>query len=180
MPLMVTGGFRSRQAMQAALESLKQMQKDFPDSRWIEQALALRGLLEQLPMMAERRVIVVREAQALKNPGARQTRAVKQLDANGNGAVDPDELDACPGLKAVVWADVIQLAVYVAGGIAALGIAWHLAGGVGASLSLAGAAGRSTGWPNDSGLTWGMIRTPVKKSRRRSYSSCRAFLRSRT
>jgi len=28
------------------------------------------------------------------------------------------------GLKAVVWADVIQLAVYVAGGIAALGIAW--------------------------------------------------------
>ena len=46
------------------------------------------------------------------------------------------------GLKAVVWADVIQLAVYVAGGIAALGIAWHLAGGVGASLSLAGAAGK--------------------------------------
>jgi tetratricopeptide (TPR) repeat protein len=29
------------QAMQAALESLKQMQKNFPDSRWLEQALAL-------------------------------------------------------------------------------------------------------------------------------------------
>lgn len=33
------------------------------------------------------------------------------------------------GLKAVVWSDVIQLAVYVTGGMAALGIAWHLAGG---------------------------------------------------
>ena len=29
------------QAMQAALESLKEMQKSFPDSRWLEQALAL-------------------------------------------------------------------------------------------------------------------------------------------
>ena len=29
------------QAMQAALESLKQIQKNFPDSRWLEQALAL-------------------------------------------------------------------------------------------------------------------------------------------
>ena len=29
------------QAMQAALDSLKQMQKSFPDSRWLEQALAL-------------------------------------------------------------------------------------------------------------------------------------------
>ncbi|HQR18264.1 MAG TPA: sodium:solute symporter [Gemmatimonadales bacterium] len=46
------------------------------------------------------------------------------------------------GLKAVVWADVIQLAVYVAGGMAALGIAWHLAGGVGTSLGLAAAAGK--------------------------------------
>jgi SSS family solute:Na+ symporter len=33
------------------------------------------------------------------------------------------------GLKAVVWADVVQLAVYLAGGIAALLIAWQLAGG---------------------------------------------------
>lgn len=46
------------------------------------------------------------------------------------------------GLKAVVWADVIQLAVYVAGGAAALGIAWHLAGGMGASLGAAAAAGK--------------------------------------
>ena len=46
------------------------------------------------------------------------------------------------GLKAVVWADVIQLAVYVAGGVAALGIAWHLAGGAGASLGMAAAAGK--------------------------------------
>ncbi|MDQ3222240.1 MAG: sodium:solute symporter [Gemmatimonadota bacterium] len=33
------------------------------------------------------------------------------------------------GLKAVVWADVVQLAVYLSGGIAALFIAWELAGG---------------------------------------------------
>ena len=41
------------------------------------------------------------------------------------------------GLKAVVWTDVIQLAVYVAGGIAALLIAWSLGGGAAASLSRA-------------------------------------------
>ena len=46
------------------------------------------------------------------------------------------------GLKAVVWADVIQLCVYVAGGIGALLIAMHLAGGPGATLSLAAAAGK--------------------------------------
>lgn len=46
------------------------------------------------------------------------------------------------GLKAVVWTDVIQLAVYVAGGITALVIAWQLGGGVGASLSLSAAAGK--------------------------------------
>lgn len=46
------------------------------------------------------------------------------------------------GLKAVVWADVIQLAVYVAGGAAALGIAWHLAGGAGPALALAAEAGK--------------------------------------
>ncbi len=46
------------------------------------------------------------------------------------------------GLKAVVWSDVIQLAVYVTGGLAALGIAWHLAGGAGEALAAAGAAGK--------------------------------------
>jgi SSS family solute:Na+ symporter len=33
------------------------------------------------------------------------------------------------GLKAVVWADVVQLAVYLSGGVAALLIAWQLSGG---------------------------------------------------
>ena len=46
------------------------------------------------------------------------------------------------GLKAVVWADVVQLAVYVAGGIAALLIAWQLGGGAGAALAAAGDAGK--------------------------------------
>ncbi|HEU5042042.1 MAG TPA: sodium:solute symporter [Gemmatimonadales bacterium] len=46
------------------------------------------------------------------------------------------------GLKAVVWADVVQLAVYVAGGMAALGIAWELAGGAGSALGAAGSAGK--------------------------------------
>ncbi len=46
------------------------------------------------------------------------------------------------GLKAVVWADVIQLVVYVAGGIAALAIATGLAGGFGHTLDLAAAAGK--------------------------------------
>jgi SSS family transporter len=46
------------------------------------------------------------------------------------------------GLKAVVWADVVQLVVYVSGGIAALWIAWDLAGGAGAALDLASAAGK--------------------------------------
>ncbi len=46
------------------------------------------------------------------------------------------------GLKAVVWADVIQLCVYVAGGIGALIIATKLAGGPGAMLALAGHAGK--------------------------------------
>ncbi len=45
------------------------------------------------------------------------------------------------GLKAVVWTDVIQLAVYVSGGIAALLIAWELGGGAAASLSRAADAG---------------------------------------
>jgi solute:Na+ symporter, SSS family len=46
------------------------------------------------------------------------------------------------GLKAVVWADVIQLCVYVAGGVGALIIAMGLAGGPGAMLSLASQAGK--------------------------------------
>jgi solute:Na+ symporter, SSS family len=46
------------------------------------------------------------------------------------------------GLKAVVWADVVQLAVYLAGGVAALIIATELAGGAGATLSAADAAGK--------------------------------------
>jgi SSS family transporter len=46
------------------------------------------------------------------------------------------------GLKAVVWADVVQLVVYLAGGVAALFIAWDLAGGALASLTAAGDAGR--------------------------------------
>ena len=46
------------------------------------------------------------------------------------------------GLKAVVWADVVQLAVYLAGGVAALLIAWQLAGGMEHSISLAWTAGK--------------------------------------
>ncbi len=46
------------------------------------------------------------------------------------------------GLKAVVWADVIQLAVYVSGGVAALFIAWQLAGGAGEALAMAAEAGK--------------------------------------
>ena len=33
------------------------------------------------------------------------------------------------GFKAVVWTDVLQLSVYLAGGVGALLIAWHLGGG---------------------------------------------------
>jgi solute:Na+ symporter, SSS family len=46
------------------------------------------------------------------------------------------------GLKAVVWTDVMQLLVYVAGGVAALMIAWQMAGGPAAALSLAQNAGK--------------------------------------
>ena len=49
------------------------------------------------------------------------------------------------GLKAVVWADVIQLCVYVAGGIGALIIAMNLAGGPGAMLSHRGASRQAQG-----------------------------------
>ncbi|HXE56785.1 MAG TPA: sodium:solute symporter, partial [Gemmatimonadales bacterium] len=46
------------------------------------------------------------------------------------------------GLKAVVWVDVLQLAVYLAGGAMALAIAMELAGGLGPALAEAGAAGK--------------------------------------
>jgi solute:Na+ symporter, SSS family len=46
------------------------------------------------------------------------------------------------GLKAVVWADVVQLVVYIMGGLAALVIAWHLAGGVAASFAAAAESGK--------------------------------------
>jgi solute:Na+ symporter, SSS family len=46
------------------------------------------------------------------------------------------------GLKAVVWVDVMQLAVYVSGGVVALFLAARLAGGFPATLAAAGAAGK--------------------------------------
>ncbi len=46
------------------------------------------------------------------------------------------------GLKAVIWADVIQLAVYVTGGAVALGLAWSMAGGASAALGVAADAGK--------------------------------------
>ncbi len=46
------------------------------------------------------------------------------------------------GLKAVVWADVVQLVVYLSGGAAALWIAADLAGGFGPMLETAAAAGK--------------------------------------
>jgi SSS family transporter len=46
------------------------------------------------------------------------------------------------GLKAVIWADVIQLAIYVAGGVVALVLACGMAGGFGATFAAAGAAGK--------------------------------------
>jgi SSS family transporter len=46
------------------------------------------------------------------------------------------------GFKAVVWTDVLQLSVYLAGGIGALFVAWHLAGGPVEALSLAAAEGK--------------------------------------
>lgn len=46
------------------------------------------------------------------------------------------------GLKAVVWSDVVQLAVYLAGGVAALVMAWELAGGAPNALEAAWTAGK--------------------------------------
>ena len=46
------------------------------------------------------------------------------------------------GFKAVVWTDVLQLSVYLAGGIGALFVAWHLGGGAGHALGLAATEGK--------------------------------------
>jgi len=46
------------------------------------------------------------------------------------------------GFKAVVWTDVLQLSVYLAGGIGALFVAWSLAGGPDVALELAYKAGK--------------------------------------
>jgi len=46
------------------------------------------------------------------------------------------------GIKAVVWVDVLQLGIYLLGGLAALVVAANLAGGAAAALSRASAAGK--------------------------------------
>jgi Na+/proline symporter len=46
------------------------------------------------------------------------------------------------GFKAVVWTDVLQLSVYLAGGVGALLVAWSLAGGPAAALGAAAEAGK--------------------------------------
>lgn len=46
------------------------------------------------------------------------------------------------GLKAVVWVDVLQLLIYLTGGLIALWVAWRLAGGPETALGLARATGR--------------------------------------
>ena len=46
------------------------------------------------------------------------------------------------GFKAVVWTDVLQLTVYITGGIGALFVAWHLAGGMSEALRITGEAGK--------------------------------------
>ncbi len=46
------------------------------------------------------------------------------------------------GFRAVVWADVFQLGVYVAGGLVTLAVACHLAGGAETVLTAAAAAGK--------------------------------------
>ena len=46
------------------------------------------------------------------------------------------------GIKAVIWADVIQWMVYIAGGIAALLIAFRLGGGASHALAIAQSAGK--------------------------------------
>jgi solute:Na+ symporter, SSS family len=48
------------------------------------------------------------------------------------------------GLRAVIWSDVLQLLVYLSGGMMALWIAWSLAGGPVVALERAADAGRLT------------------------------------
>ena len=48
------------------------------------------------------------------------------------------------GLKAVVWADVIQLTIYMLGGIVALAVAWRIAGGATEAFTMAREAGKLT------------------------------------
>jgi SSS family transporter len=46
------------------------------------------------------------------------------------------------GFKAVVWTDVLQLSVYLAGGVGALLVAWSMAGGSAEALGMAAEAGK--------------------------------------
>lgn len=46
------------------------------------------------------------------------------------------------GIKAVIWADVVQLAIYLAGGVVALFLAAEMAGGFGPAFAVAGEAGK--------------------------------------
>jgi SSS family solute:Na+ symporter len=46
------------------------------------------------------------------------------------------------GFKAVVWTDVLQLSVYLTGGVGALAVAWFMAGGPAEALGMAAAAGK--------------------------------------
>ena len=46
------------------------------------------------------------------------------------------------GLKAVIWTEVVQLVVYIAGGMIALWLAWSLAGGPANALAVAAEAGK--------------------------------------
>jgi SSS family solute:Na+ symporter len=46
------------------------------------------------------------------------------------------------GLKAVIWTEVVQLGVYIAGGMIALWLAWSLAGGPANALAVAAEAGK--------------------------------------
>jgi SSS family solute:Na+ symporter len=46
------------------------------------------------------------------------------------------------GFKAVVWTDVLQLSVYLAGGVGALFVAWSMAGGADGALEMAQRAGK--------------------------------------
>jgi SSS family transporter len=63
------------------------------------------------------------------------------------------------GIQAVIWVDVMQLGVYVLGGVATLVIAAGLAGGLPAVLSEAADAGklRTIAWTLDFGTTYSLL-----------------------